>query len=219
MLTRFKLLKIYIGFNTGELFYSIMKEQFDFYAYISRMKYIVRWGLMRNTNSENIQEHSLQVAVLAHALAVIHNKLCPQEQLSPERACLYGVFHDAAEIITGDLPTPIKYYNPVIKENYQAIEDIAKDKLLSMLPEDMVDIYKPILFYEEEDDKYYPIVKSADKLSAYIKCVEEVKAGNKEFVKAMEATGKALKESDLPELRYFMEHYLEAYNKTLDEMN
>jgi len=140
MLTRFKLLKIYIGFNTGELFYSIMKEQFDFYAYISRMKYIVRWGLMRNTDSENIQEHSLQVAVLAHALAVIHNKLCPQDPLSPERACLYGVFHDASEIITGDLPTPIKYYNPVIKDNYQAIEDIAKDKLLSKL------VYKEIKY-------------------------------------------------------------------------
>ncbi|MBR3919028.1 MAG: 5'-deoxynucleotidase [Clostridia bacterium] len=196
-----------------------MKEQFDFYAYINRMKYIVRWGLMRNTNSENIQEHSLVVAILAHALAIIHNKLCGCEELSPDKACVYGVFHDAAEIITGDLPTPVKYYNPVIKANYQDIEDVAKEKLLSMLPEDMDEIYRPILFYENNDEKYYPIVKAADKLSAYIKCAEEVKSGNREFVKAMETTRKSLDESDLPEVRYFMDHYMEGFNKTLDEMN
>ena len=195
------------------------KEQFDFFAYIGRMKYIVRWGLMRNTNSENIQEHSLQVAILAHALAVIHNKLCGREELSPDRACVYAIFHDAGEIITGDLPTPVKYYNPLIKENYQAIEDVAKEKLLSMLPEEMGKVYRPILFYEQEDVKYYPIVKAADKLSAYIKCVEEVKAGNREFVKAMESTLEALQELELPEVSHFMSHYIEAYNKTLDEMN
>lgn len=195
------------------------KEQFDFYAYIGRMKYIVRWGLMRNTDSENIQEHSLQVAILAHALAVIHNKLCGKEELSPDRACVYAVFHDAGEIITGDLPTPVKYYNPMIKENYQAIEDVAKEKLLSMLPEDMRAVYRPILFYEQEDEKYYPLVKAADKLSAYIKCAEEVKAGNREFIKAMESTRAALRSLDLPEVSHFMHHYMEAYNKTLDEMN
>ena len=195
------------------------KEQFDFFAYIGRMKYIVRWGLMRNTNSENIQEHSLQVAILAHALAVIHNKLCGREELSPDRACVYAIFHDAGEIITGDLPTPVKYYNPLIKENYQAIEDVAKEKLLSMLPEEMGKVYRPILFYEQEDVKYYPIVKAADKLSAYIKCVEEVKAGNREFVKAMESTLEALQALELPGVSHFMSHYIEAYNKTLDEMN
>lgn len=195
------------------------KEQFDFFAYIGRMKYIVRWGLMRNTNSENIQEHSLQVAILAHALTVIHNKLCGREELSPDRACVYAIFHDAGEIITGDLPTPVKYYNPLIKENYQAIEDIAKEKLLSMLPEEMGKVYRPIVFYEQEDVKYYPIVKAADKLSAYIKCVEEVKAGNREFVKAMESTLEALRALKLPEVSHFMSHYMEAYNKTLDEMN
>lgn len=195
-----------------------MNDSYDFFAYISRMKYIVRWGLMRNTDSENIQEHSLQVAVIAHALAVIHNKL-GEDTLSPEKACLYAVFHDAAEIITGDLPTPVKYYNPVIKRNYQAIEDVAKEKLLSMLPDDFKNIYRPILFYEEHDEKYYPIVKAADRLSAYIKCAEEVKAGNKEFIKAMEATDESLKKMDLPELEYFMKYYLPSYNKTLDEMN
>ncbi len=195
------------------------KEQFDFYAYIGRMKYILRWGLMRNTDSENIQEHSLQVAILAHALAVIHNKLCGREELSPDRACVYAVFHDAGEIITGDLPTPVKYYNPLIRENYQAIEAVAREKLLSMLPEDMEGVYRPILFYEQEDAQYYPIVKAADKLSAYIKCVEEVKAGNREFVKAMESTLEALRTPELPEVSYFMRHYMDAYNKTLDEMN
>ena len=194
-------------------------EQFDFYAYIGRMKYIVRWGLMRNTDTENIQEHSLEVAILAHALAIIHNKLSGKEELSPDRACVYAMFHDAGEIITGDLPTPVKYYNPVIKESYQAIEDVAKEKLLSMLPDDMADVYRPILFYEKDDSKYYPIVKAADKLSAYIKCVEEVKAGNREFVKAMEATRASLDESGLPEVKHFMEHYIDAYTKTLDEMN
>ena len=196
-----------------------MSEQFDFYAYLGRMKYIVRWGLMRNTSTENIQEHSLEVAVLAHALAVIHNRLKPGEELSPDRACVYAVFHDTSEIITGDLPTPIKYYNPVIKENYHAIEDVAKNKLLSMLPDEMQDVYKDILFYEEKDERYYPIVKAADKLSAYIKCAEEVKAGNREFSKAKEATRKSLEEMKLPELDYFMEHFISSYNKTLDEMN
>ena len=197
----------------------VQKGQFDFFAYIGRMKYIVRWGLMRNTDSENIQEHSLQVAILAHALAIIHNKLCGYDELLPERACVYAVFHDASEIITGDLPTPVKYYNPVIKENYQAIEDIAKEKLLSMLPEEMDDVYRPILFYEQEDKKYYPIVKAADKLSAYIKCAEEVKAGNREFIKAMESTRNSLDEMNLPEVQHFVKHYLPSYNKTLDEMN
>ncbi len=195
------------------------QAQYDFFAYIGRMKYIFRWGLMRNTDSENIQEHSLQVAILAHALAVIHNQLCGSEELSPDRACVYAVFHDAGEIITGDLPTPVKYYNPVIRENYQAIEAVAKEKLLSMLPAELDAVYRRILFYEQEDAQYYPIVKAADKLSAYIKCAEEVKAGNREFVKAMESTLEALRTSELPEVAYFMRHYMEAYNKTLDEMN
>ena len=195
------------------------KEKQAQYDFFGRMKYIFRWGLMRNTDSENIQEHSLQVAILAHALAVIHNQLCGSEELSPDRACVYAVFHDAGEIITGDLPTPVKYYNPVIRENYQAIEAVAKEKLLSMLPAELDAVYRRILFYEQEDAQYYPIVKAADKLSAYIKCAEEVKAGNREFVKAMESTLEALRTSELPEVAYFMRHYMEAYNKTLDEMN
>lgn len=196
-------------------------DQFNFYAYISRMKYIIRWGLMRNTVSENIQEHSLQVAVLSHALCYIHNKLnqdAPEKQLDPSKACVYAIFHDANEIITGDMPTPIKYYNPVIKEHYHKIEDISKDKLLSMLPDDMGDFYRGILFYEESDPAYYPIVKAADKLSAYLKCVEEVKAGNKEFSKAKESIYANLKEMDLPALEYFLGHFTSSFELTLDEL-
>lgn len=199
-----------------------MKEdQFNFYAYISRMKYIMRWGLMRNTVSENIQEHSLQVAILAHALCYIHNKLnCnnPDQQLDPSKACVYAAFHDANEIITGDMPTPIKYYNPVIKEHYHKIEDISKDKLLSMLPQDMEDFYRDILFYEVRDPRYCVIIKAADKLSAYLKCVEEVKAGNKEFSKAKESIYANLKEMECPALEYFLKHFTSSFELTLDEL-
>ncbi|MBE7066556.1 MAG: 5'-deoxynucleotidase [Ruminococcaceae bacterium] len=197
------------------------KEQYNFYAYISRMKYIMRWGLMRNTVSENIQEHSLQVAILAHSLAYIHNSLNkdnPLMQLDPAKACVYAVFHDANEIITGDMPTPIKYYNPVIKEHYHKIEDISKDKLLSMLPQEMESYYRDIMFYEERDPEYYPIVKAADKLSAYLKCVEEVKAGNNEFTKAKESIYAGLQEMDCPALKYFLEHFTDSFELTLDEL-
>lgn len=197
------------------------KEQYNFYAYISRMKYIMRWGLMRNTVSENIQEHSLQVAILAHSLAYIHNSLNkdnPSMQLDPAKACVYAVFHDANEIITGDMPTPIKYYNPVIKEHYHKIEDISKDKLLSMLPQEMESYYRDIMFYEERDPEYYPIVKAADKLSAYLKCVEEVKAGNNEFTKAKESIYAGLQEMDCPALKYFLEHFTDSFELTLDEL-
>ena len=199
-----------------------MREgQYNFYAYISRMKYIMRWGLMRNTVSENIQEHSLQVAVLAHALAFIHNTLNqenPDEQLDPAKACVYAVFHDANEIITGDMPTPIKYYNPVIKEHYHKIEDVSKDKLLSMLPEDMESYYRNIMFYEDCDPKYYPIVKAADRLSAYLKCVEEVKAGNNEFTKAKESIYSSLTKMSCPALEHFLEHFTDSFELTLDEL-
>lgn len=198
-----------------------MGDKFNFYAYLSRMKYINRWGLMRNTVTENIQEHSLQVAVLAHALAVLHNQLRTAEEpeLNPERACVYAVFHDANEIITGDLPTPIKYFNPAIKENYHQIEDVSKEKLLSMLPAELDSTYRNILFYEDVDPVYFPIVKAADRLSAYIKCEEEVKAGNGEFVKARESVLESLQAMKLPVLDYFMEHFLDAFSLTLDELN
>jgi len=193
-------------------------EQYNFYAYIARMKYINRWGLMRNTSSENIQEHSLQVAILAHALALIKNKYF-EGKLNPDTAGMYGVFHDSSEIITGDLPTPVKYYNPEIKDSYGKLEDISKEKLLSMLPEDFKEDYRDIIFYEQLHKEYYPVIKAADKLSAYIKCLEEVKAGNNEFNKAKEATLMSLYNMNLPEVEYFLKYFVNAYFLTLDELD
>ncbi len=192
-------------------------EDCPFYAYLGRMKYINRWGLMRNTVSENIQEHSLQTAVLAHSLAVIKNRYFGGT-LDEGKACLYALFHDANEIITGDLPTPVKYDNPELCLSYRQLEALSKEKLLAMLPEDLQTVYRPILFYEEQDADYFPIVKAADKLSAYIKCVEEGKAGNSEFRSALESIGQSMRDMNLPELDYFMEHFLPAYQLTLDEM-
>ena len=171
---------------------------------------------MRNTDTENIQEHSLQVAILAHALCIIKNKYF-DGNIDADRACVYALFHDANEIITGDLPTPVKYFNPQIKESYKNIEEISKEKLLSMLPDDMEEEYRSILFFEE-DEEYRDIIKAADKLSAYIKCVEEVKAGNREFLQAKDSIYRVLIEMNLSELNYFMKHFLPSYNLSLDEM-
>lgn len=193
----------------------------NFYAYIARMKYITRWGLMRNTEKENIQEHSLEVAILAHALCLIRNEMYadePAKKLDPEKACLFAVFHDSDEIITGDLPTPIKYANPVIRDNYHDIEAQSKEKLLSMLPEKLKPVYKNILFFDESSPEYKTVVKAADRLSAYIKCVEECKAGNAEFTKARQTVLDSMRAMDLPELDYFIEHFLPAYSLTLDEL-
>lgn len=193
----------------------------NFYAYIARMKYIYRWGLMRNTEKENIQEHSLEVAILAHALCLIRNELYGNAEgcaLDPDRACVYAVFHDSDEIITGDLPTPIKYANPVIRDNYHEIEEQSKEKLLSMLPDKLRPVYRDILFFGDADPGYKAVVKAADRLSAYIKCVEECKAGNAEFSRARETVMETMQAMQLPELDYFIDHFLDAYSLTLDEV-
>jgi 5'-deoxynucleotidase len=187
------------------------------FAFLSRMKYITRWGLMRNTQSENIQEHSLQVAVIAHALAVIKNEFFDGDT-NPERIAVLGVFHDCNEIITGDLPTPIKYHNPGISSAYKDIETISKKKLLSMLPEELVGTYSSILFHDEQDREGWKLVKAADRISAYIKCVEEEKAGNREFKKASESIYQSIMEIDLPEVHYFMEKFMPSFYLTLDEL-
>lgn len=190
-----------------------MKEQF--FAYMARMRFIDRWVLMRNSYTENIQEHSHQVAVLAHALAVIRNRYFGGH-VDAGQVAVAALYHDAPEILTGDLPTPIKYYNPVIRDAYKQVEAVAEDKLLAMLPEELRPVYDAALRPESEDVK--TLVKAADKLSAHIKCVEEVKAGNNEFRKAAEQTLHALQEYDLPELNYFMEHFLPGFHLTLDEL-
>ena len=186
-----------------------------FFAYIARMRYITRWALMRNTFSENVQEHSHMVAVLAHALALIRTRVygIPTDANAVAVAALY---HDATEILTGDMPTPIKYYNPEIRDAYRKVEAVAGDKLLSMLPEALRADYEPIISIEDETVR--SLVKAADKLSAYIKCVEELKAGNLEFKKAAEQTRRALGEMKMPEIDYFMAHCMESFSMTLDEL-
>ena len=186
-----------------------------FFAYISRMRYIPRWALMRNSFSENVQEHSHMVAVLAHALAVIRNEVYGGS-IDAGQVAVYALYHDATEIITGDMPTPIKYYNPEIKNSYKKVERVAADKLLSLLPETLRDTYRPVLY--EEDADVRRLVKAADKLSAYIKCVEELKAGNHEFKRAAEQTYRALADMRLPELDYFLAHCLDSFSMTLDEL-
>ena len=187
----------------------------NFFALISRMRYIERWGLMRNTFQENIQEHSHMVAVLAHALAVIRREVFGGE-IDPGRAAVLALYHDAPEILTGDLPTPVKYYNPEIQDAYRAVEEVSAQKLLSMLPEGLRPAYAPLLLPEE--DGCHALVKAADKLAAYIKCVEELKAGNLEFRQAAQQTRQVLEESPLPEVAYFLERFLPGFHLTLDEL-
>ena len=189
---------------------------YHFFAQISRMRYISRWGLMRNTFQENIQEHSHMVAVLAHALAVIRRDVFGGE-IDPGAAAVAALYHDAAEILTGDLPTPVKYYNPEIRDAYKQVEAVSADKLTAMLPPALQKEYRPLL-REESEPEVHALVKAADKLAAYIKCVEELKAGNGEFRQAAEQTRAVLEESPLPEVAYFMEQFLPSFGLTLDEL-
>ena len=187
-----------------------------FFPMIARMRYITRWGLMRNTDPENIQEHSHMVAVLAHALAVIQNEKFGG-QVDPGTVAVAALYHDASEILTGDMPTPIKYDNPEIQGAYRTVESMAEQKLPSMLPEDLRPVYQEVLTIP--DPEVRALVKAADKLSAYLKCVEELKAGNLEFKRAKEQTFEALAQNPLPALSYFMEHFLPGFDLTLDELS
>lgn len=192
-------------------------NQSHFYAMLSRMKYINRWGLMNNTKYENLSEHSLQVAMLAHCLVLIHNKRFGGN-LNPERASLLAVFHDATEIITGDMPTPIKYFNPEIKEAYQKIEETASNKLVSMLPEDFQEDFESILkMNTEEDKKLQAFVKMADRFSALIKCIDEMRMGNAEFGKAKESIEKSIRDTKMPEAEVFEKEFLPSFYLSLDE--
>lgn len=188
---------------------------FNFFAYISRMKYITRWSLMRNSFSENVQEHSHAVAVLAHALGVIRRDVFHQP-CDPDACASAALFHDASEILTGDLPTPIKYYSPAIREAYRQVEEESSAKLLAMLPEEIRSAYEPLL--REEDDEIRKIVKAADKLSAYIKCVEELRAGNSEFRDAGRETLESIKAMAMPEVEWFLDHFGDSFGLTLDEL-
>lgn len=187
----------------------------SFFAYIFRMRYIARWALMRNTRTENVEEHSYEVAVLAHALAVVGQEIFHKD-VNPDRVATAALFHDAPEIITGDLPTPIKYFNPAIKSAYDQVEAVAQDKLLGMLPTQLTEAYTPLLRVEDPQVRRY--IKAADKLAAWLKCLEERKAGNREFVQAEEETLHALKNMNMDEVTWFLEHMGEAFGLTLDEL-
>ena len=186
-----------------------------FFAYISRMRFIQRWALMRNTAPENVQEHSHQAAVLAHALAVIRNEKFGG-RVDPGKVAVAALYHDASEILTGDMPTPVKYDNPAIQEAYRQVEAVANGKLVSMLPQELRDVYGEIL--DEYDPETRRLVKAADKPSAYIKCVEELKAGNAEFREAAAQTRRALEEYGLPEVDYFLDTFMDSFSLTLDEL-
>ncbi len=189
----------------------------DFFAFTSRIKYINRWALMRNTRYETLSEHSAEVAQLSYALAVIGRERLGKSY-NCERAALLGLYHDVPEIITGDLPTPVKYYSKETKAAYKAVEKDASKQLLAMLPDDLQSSYEPLFKKKAEDRELWPLVKAADKISAYLKCVTERKAGNTEFSEAEKAIGKALAATDCPEAQIFAKEFLPSYEKTLDKM-
>ena len=185
-----------------------------FFALISRMRYIGRWGLMRSTAPENLSEHTLEVAYLTHALIVLGNRRLG-EDLDPGQGVLYALYHDCSEILTGDMPTPVKYGSAGLKDAYKEVEEQAAARLLKKLPEDLVPDYAACFRIPEA---YAPYVKAADKLSAYIKCVEEVKAGNGEFRDAAAQARAALESFGLPEVDYFLETFMDSFSLTLDEL-
>ncbi|WP_447866468.1 5'-deoxynucleotidase [Rahnella bonaserana] len=193
-------------------------NQSHFFAHLSRLKLISRWPLMRNVRTENVSEHSLQVAFVAHALAVIKNRKF-NGNLSAERVALLAMYHDASEVLTGDMPTPIKYYNPQIAHEYKKIEKIAQQKLIEMLPKELQGDFRPLIdeHYYTEDEKL--TVKQADALCAYLKCLEELSAGNNEFTLAKARLEKTLADRQSPEMDYFMEVFIPSFSLSLDEIS
>ena len=188
----------------------------DFYAYMDRMKYIKRWQLMRCMREENIMEHSQEVALIAHALVSIHNRLF-DGNADVLKTVLYAVYHETAEVMTGDLPTPIKYYNKSIHGAYKALEKSACEKMVDMLPEELQSDLAPFILADEEGLEY-SFVKAADKFSAYIKCLEELRSGNKEFAKAKKTIEEDLHARNMPEVEYFFKHFIPSFSLTLDEL-
>ncbi len=188
-----------------------------FFAYITRMKFIQRWGLMRNTMPENDMEHAQQCAMFAHAMAVMGNVRYGRAY-DPERVMALAMYHDASEVITGDLPTPIKHHNPSIRQEYNKLEEIAAQRLISMLPADLREYYTPLIAHDESTDEWR-LVKAADRICAYIKCLEERKAGNQEFESARKTVKKSIDKIDLPEVQDFMSECVPGFSMTLDEIS
>lgn len=192
-------------------------SEYPFFAMMARMKYIERWALMRNSVKENISEHSMEVAMLAHGLGIIAKEKCGKD-IDLDKLTLIGLYHDANEIITGDMPTPVKYHDRQIRDAYKKVEDMANRKLMAQLPDYMKKYYEEILFLQPGDGELWKLVKAADKLSALIKCMEEEKAGNKEFATAYATIYTTLKEMNMEEVSIFIRDFLPSYSKTLDEL-
>ncbi|WP_117234556.1 5'-deoxynucleotidase [Vibrio maerlii] len=192
-------------------------QESHFFAHLARMNLIQRWPLMRSVSKENISEHSLQVAFVAHALAIIKNKRFGGTS-NPERVALLGMYHDTSEVLTGDLPTPVKYYNPDIAKEYKKIESAAEHKLLSMLPEDLQSEFAPFLISDSAHSEDKAIVKQADSICAYLKCLEELSAGNHEYALAKRRLEETLKERETPEMRVFLDTFAPSFELTLDEI-
>ena len=193
-----------------------MSDNYSFFAMVNRMKYIDRWALMPNTQKENIAEHSHSVAVIAHALALIGKREFGKDY-DENRVAVLALFHDTTEVITGDMSTPVKYYNDEIKSVYKKIESVAGQRLLSMLPDEYKADYEPMFEHSEEDRELWLLVKAADKISALIKCIEENRMGNREFDIALKAQEQKIADIDIPEVKFFSEHFLKSYYLTLDE--
>jgi len=203
-----------------------MDSNYGFFALLDRMQYINRWALMRNSRYENLKEHSFDVAIIAQALAVIHNRLVEEDKasitLNPLLVEAYGLYHDCTEIITGDMPTPIKYRNDTLKKAYKEVEKEAAESLVSQLPEDMKDYYLDMLMPDLSSDEgtlIHKLVKAADRISAYIKCVREKLAGNNEFDSAIATIKESIDIIDLPEVKVFMEQFIPSFGLTLDQLN
>lgn len=188
-----------------------------FFAYIAKLKYILRWGLKRNVEEENVKEHSFDVASIAHALALIKNRLFDGD-LDANQIAVIALYHDASEVLTGDLPGPIKYFNPAIAEAYKEVEKAAKEKLLTMLPDELQQDYAPLIDEQGLPEPVRRLIKAADVISAYIKCVQEVESNNHEFLVAKERVEGMLKAYAMPEVQYFMDTFLPSYRLTLDEL-
>ena len=194
-----------------------MKKNYGFFAMLRRARYIRRWSLMRSANEESVSEHAYETAVIAHALALIGKKIYGKD-LDPEKIAVAALFHDAGEVITGDMPTPVKYRDPELRKRYGRIEEESLKRLLSMLPEELRENYRPLLYMEEEESENYRYVKAADKLSAYIKCLEETAGGNREFTSAEKQTLEATHSMNMPEAEYYLENFANAYHLNLDEL-
>ena len=194
-----------------------MAENSHFFAHLARMRLIHRWPLMHNVRIENVQEHSLQVAMVAHALALIRNRFF-DGQLNPDRIATLAMFHDVSEVLTGDLPTPVKYYNPAIKEEYKKIEKIAEQKLIDMAPEPFREDYAELISGDKHSEDEAFIVKAADVICAYLKTLEELSAGNREFTLAKKRLDKMLKDYHSDEVDYFLKQYVPSFSLSLDEI-